>query len=54
MAEITPGDDPDVHQALIALMDRADRFEEQLDQAIDRIEQLEAKMQKIEDTYYLE
>jgi hypothetical protein len=44
MAEISPGEGSDVQQALLNLMDRVDRLEEQLDQTIARIAELEERV----------
>jgi hypothetical protein len=49
MAEISPSENPDFEQGLLHLMDRADRMEEELNQAKYRIELLEKKMAKIEE-----
>jgi uncharacterized protein (UPF0335 family) len=41
MAEISPRENPDFEQALISLMDRCDRLEEELNQLSERVKELE-------------
>jgi hypothetical protein len=51
MAEILPGKDADLQQLVIHLLDRADRFEEQLESTLDRIRQLEEKIEELEQQF---